>query len=146
MPLPRLAALTLTLALACAGCGGYDPTDSVDARGCAWVLDVAKYGDAFAGVEVPVCGSIGFAGGDGRLRLADHMKPQWHVVVELPATPNGDPGVGRVLDALKQGGVIAQGRSLEARYHGRVEVVAGGENVLHVSRVDWLDGRPPEWR
>lgn len=110
------------------------------------MYDVATHHEAFVGREVPVCGSIALDGRDGRLRLSDGMWPQRRVIVQLPAAPNGDPGVARVLDAVAASRGGARLAPFEARYHGRVEPGGAHENVLHVTRVDWLDGRPPEWR
>ncbi|WP_460831729.1 hypothetical protein [Lysobacter humi (ex Lee et al. 2017)] len=139
---PR-AALMLAGVLAATGCG-HDADADLQARGCLGVHDLATHGATYAGRDVPVCGWIDSAARDGRLRLTESMKPQTRVVLQLPAAPNGDAGVARVLDAVagwRHGGRMP---GFEGRYHGRLEMRRGGENVLHVARIDRLDGQQTE--
>ncbi len=129
------------LAVSATGCGE-EPGSELEVRECLWVYSVAVHGDRFLGREIPVCGSIA-SGRDGALNLTEGMKPQTRLILRFPASPNGDPGVTRVLATLAASPPGAPLPSLEARYHGRVELRTDTENVFHVTRVDWLDGAPP---
>ena len=145
MPRHPFAAVAVALALACAGCG-YDPEGDLETRGCLWVSAVARHGEHFGDREVPVCGSIEAPVRDGRLRLSDEEYPQSRVILDLPPAPNAEPGVARVRAVLDAWRPSQRFPRVDARFHGRVEPRRDHENVLHVTRVDWLDGRPPEWR
>ena len=139
----RRARLIATLAVfvaSVAGCSE-EPGSELEVRECLWVYSVAVHGARFEGREVPLCASID-EGRDGVLRLSDMMKPQTRLILRFPESAHGDPGVARVRVAIAARAEGSRMPSMEGRYHGRVELRTESQNVFHVSRVDWLDGRP----
>ena len=104
------------------------------------MYNAARHGEAFAGREVPVCGSIK-VGPDGVTRLSDFVRYGGFVELDLPTDPGTDAGMAEAL-ATVEGLRKGEKRYLEARFHGRIEVRPGAANVLHVTRVDWVGGRP----
>lgn len=129
------------LAAMMTGCAE-EPGSELEVRECLWVYSVAVDGERFLGREIPVCGWLSAGRDAGTLYLTESMKPQTRLILRWPDPPNGDPGVARVLDRLAATPPGERLPTMEARYHGRVELRSDSENLFHVSRVDWLDGRP----
>ena len=135
---PALLAPIVLAGLVC-GCRE-QPGDELAIRECLFVYNAARHGEAFEGREVPVCGSLR-VDPDGVTRLSDFVRGGGHVEVDLLPGPQNDPGMAQALtivERLRKG----EKHSPEARFHGRIEVRPGAENVLHVTRVDWIGGRP----
>lgn len=129
----------LAVAAMLAGCADR-PGDELEARECLFVYSAASRENIFEAREVPVCGSI-IVEPDGVTRLKDFVRPTRFVRLEFPADARRDPSMAQALaaaDALRKGEKIY----FEARFHGRIEVRRHLDNVLHVTRVDWIGGEP----
>ena len=135
---PALLPALLIAALAC-GCSE-KPGDELKSRECLFVYNAARHGEAFEGREVPVCGSIKVDGG-GVPRLSDYVRYGGFVWLDLPPEQENAPGMADALAAV-EGLRKGEKHYFEARFHGRIEVRPGAGNVLHVTRIDWIGGRP----
>lgn len=135
---PAMLQVLLLAGLAC-GCAE-KPGDELEYRECLFVYSAARHAELFEGREVPVCGSIKI-GPDGQPRLSDHVRRGGFVLLDLPTAHRNAPGMGEVLAAVER---LRKGEKLylEARFHGRIEVRPVAGNVLHVTRIDWVGGRP----
>ena len=129
----------LILAALASGCAE-EPGDELDYRECLFVYSAARHAELFEGREVPVCGSIKVEK-DGIPRLSDYVRYGGFVQLDLPPARRNAPGMADALAAVER---LRKGEKLyfEARFHGRIEVRRGATNVLHVTRIDWIGGRP----